>query len=189
MGTTFEYFPLWYFKRRAGDKVIIEEIVLEPAAATSISEIRRLSLPAGDLRKYQTSLDAQARTPSVPLPAVLGWLAERDIPQSEISEQALVHVPLYTFKYSYREQTYTAVVEAGTGKVFANLYPAKAEVPYRLVGGLTALVALCLATIPLGGALASGWEGSGIGLLICIGLGLVAAPALLGLAAWVAAKV
>lgn len=188
-GSSFEYFPLWYFKRRTGDKVTIEEIIIEPAAATSVSEIRRLSLPAGDLRRYDSSLDAQAHTPSVPLPAVLGWLAERDIPQSEISERALVHVPLYTFKYGYHDQSYTAVVEAGTGKVFANLYPAKAEVPYRLVGGLSALVALCLATIPLGGALVSGWEGSGIGLLICIGLGLVAAPALLGLAAWVAAKV
>ncbi len=188
-GSTFEYFPLWYFKRRTGEKVILEEITLEPAAATSVSEIRQLSLPAGDLRKYSPDLDAQAQAPSVPLQTALAWLEERDIPAAELAERALVHVPLYTFKYSYRDQAYTAVVEAGTGRVFANIFPAKAEVPYRLVGGLTALVALCLATIPLGGAVTSGWEGSGIGLLICAGLGLLAAPALFALAAWVAAKV
>jgi hypothetical protein len=188
-GSTFEYFPLWYFKRRTGDKVKVEEIILEPAAAIAISEVRSLNLPAGDLRRYETSLDAQAHSPSVPLPTALSWLEERNITRSELAEQALVHVPVYTFKYDYRGQPYTALVEAGTGRVLANIYPAKAETPYRLVGGLAALVSLCLAMIPLGGALTSGWEGTGIGLLICIGLGFLAIPALMGLAAWVAVKV
>ena len=34
-----------------------------------------------------------------------------------------------------------------------------------------------------------GGEGAGIGLALCVGLGLVAAPLLLALAAWVAAKI
>ena len=64
VGSSFEYFPLWYFKRRTAGR---EEILLEPAAATSVSELKKLILPAGDLRKYDPNLDAQARQPSVPL--------------------------------------------------------------------------------------------------------------------------
>jgi hypothetical protein len=116
-------------------------------------------------------------------------MEERQIPRQEIAERALVHLPLYTFKYTYQGNPYTAIVEAGTGQVFANIFPAKAEAPYRLAGGLAALVYLCLATFPVIGALSSSAEGLGIGLLACTGLGVLAAPALFAFAVWVAAKV
>jgi DNA-directed RNA polymerase subunit RPC12/RpoP len=186
VNVAFEYFPLWYFKRRDGGR---EEILLEPAAATSVSEIRRLKLPAGDLRKYEADLDTQAQAPSVPLQAALGWLEERQIPQDEIAEQALVHIPLYTFKYNYQGNTYTAIVEAATGGVLANIFPAKAEAPYRAIGCVTAIVFLCLALFPLFGYAYDGSNGSFIGLLACAGIGILAAPLLFGLAAWIAAKV
>jgi predicted RNA-binding Zn-ribbon protein involved in translation (DUF1610 family) len=186
-GSTFEYFPVWYFKRR--DKSGREQVLLEPAAATSVSELRNIQLPAGDLRKYESQLDAQAHPPSVPLPTALEWLAGRGVPGEEIAEQSLVHIPLYTFKYIYQQQPYTAVVEAGTGSVFANIFPAKAEAPYLLAGGLTALVFLCLALFPVFGGLVNSGEGVGIGLAACAGLGIVAAPLLFALAAWVAAKI
>ena len=186
VNVAFEYFPVWYFKRRSGGR---EEILIEPAAATSVSEIRRLKLPAGDLRKYEVSLDSQARAPSVPLQAAIGWLQERQVQQSEIAEQALVHIPLYTFKYSYRNNTYTAIVEAATGGVLANIFPAKAEAPYRAIGCLTAAVFLCLALFPLFGYAYNGSDGSLIGIGICLGAGILAAPLLFALAAWIAAKV
>jgi len=187
LGGAFAYFPLWYFKRRRADGQ--EQILLEPAAATSVSELRRLALLGGDLRKYDPALDSQAQPPTVPLQAALAWLAERQILTDEISEQALVHVPLYTFKYSYQDKTYTAVVEAATGGVYANLFPAKAEAPYQIIGTLTALVFLCLATFPVVGAMYDPAGGLVVGLLACSGLGILAAPGLFGLAAWVAAKV
>jgi hypothetical protein len=183
----FEYFPVWQLKHRLKDGQ--EQILLEPAAATSVSELKRLNLPAGDLRKYDPGLDSQARTPSVPLQAALDWLEGRGIPQNEIAERALVHIPLYTFKYSFGGQPYTAVVEAGTGGTFANIYPAKAEAPYLLAGGLAALVFLCLALLPIFGAAADNASGAGMGLLACTGIGVLAAPALFALAAWVAAKI
>lgn len=195
-GVSFEYFPVWYFKQRrnagrpaegptGGD----EKILLEPAAATSVSELRRLQIPAGDLRKYEPSLDSQAQAPSVPLQAVLGWLAERQVPRQEIREQALVHIPLYTCKYTFQGKPYTAVVEGGTGGVFANIYPAKAEAPYLMAGGITALVFLCLALFPIIGAVIEGSDGAMIGLAACSAAGLVAAPILFALAAWIAAKI
>jgi hypothetical protein len=188
MGGSFEYFPLWYFKRRSSDRQ--EEIILEPAAATSVSEISSLRIPAGDLRKYDPSLDSQAHPPSVPLQTAVSWLRENEgIPSEEIVEQSLVHLPLYTFKYSYRGQIYTALVEAGTGGVFANIFPAKAEMPYRVVGGLTAAVFLCLATSPLIGAAIDRGAGAALGLLVFLCLVAIAAPLLFALAARVAAKI
>jgi len=186
VGSSFEYFPLWYFKRKISGR---EEILLEPAAATSVSELKKLILPAGDLRKYEPSLDPQARPPSVPLEASLTWLEQRHIPRNEIVERSLVHIPLYTFKYEYQNKPYTTVVEAATGNVFANIFPAKAEAPYQMAGCTTALVYLILAACPLAGVVAGGTAGATIGLALCGVLGLVAAPFLFALAVWVAAKV
>lgn len=187
-GASFEYFPLWYFKTR--DPKGNERIWLEPAAATSISELKQLKLPAGDLRKYESRLDSQAHMPTVPLDTVQDWLAERLPPGAATVEMALVHIPLYTFKYQYQGQSYTALVEGATGAVFANIFPAKAEAPYLLAGGLSAAVFLCLATLPLGGALVDGSGGGlAIGAGLCLGLGVLAAPLLFALAMWVAAKV
>jgi predicted RNA-binding Zn-ribbon protein involved in translation (DUF1610 family) len=184
---TFEYFPVWYFKRR--DQNQHEQVLLEPAAATSVSEVRHIHLPAGDLRKYDSQLDAQSHAPTVPLDTALEWLLQRHVPSNEIVEQSLVHIPLYTFKYVFQKKPYTAIVEAGTGGVFANIFPAKAEAPYQLAGGITALVFLCLALIPIFGGIVEGSAGAGIGMAICIGIGIVAAPILFALAAWVAAKI
>lgn len=186
-GSSFEYFPVWYFKRRLPSGK--EQIILEPAAATSISEVRKLRLPAGDLRKYDPSLEAETHPPSVPLQAALGWLAEQKIPETEINERMLVHVPIFIFKYTFEGKTFTAIVEAASGEAFANIFPAKAEAPYQAVGGLAAVIFLCLATFPVVGAISAGEEGVGIGLLACSGLGIVATPLLFALAAWVTSKV
>ncbi|MFM8319784.1 MAG: hypothetical protein ACKOC5_02630 [Chloroflexota bacterium] len=197
--SSFEYFPIWYF-RRAGHNGQ-EQIQIVPAAATAISELRRLNLPAGDLRKYTPEIEAQSHAPSVPLAAAQNWLGQASekrgpkdparLPEArgELAEQSLVHVPLYTFKYAYNGQTYLALVEGASGGVFANLYPAKAEAPYLAIGGLTALVFLCLALFPVVGGLAEGGDGAGIGFALCSALGLVAAPILFGIAVWVAAKI
>jgi DNA-directed RNA polymerase subunit RPC12/RpoP len=187
LSATFEYFPVWYFKIRRNNRQ--EEIMLTPAAATSVSEIRHIKVPAGDLRKYDSQLDPQSVPPSIPLEATLRWLEQQNIPKNEIAEQAIVHVPIFTFKYQFQNTVYTALVEAATGGVYANLFPAKAEAPYRLAGILTALIYLCLACMPIFGAAADGGEGTGLGLLACIGLGIVIAPFVFFLAVWVAAKV
>ena len=186
LSVTFEFFPLWYFKRR--DETGREAVLLEPAAATSISELRRLNLPAGDLRQYELRLDAQSHLPTVPLQAALGWLQQRSIPAQELVEKALVHIPLFLFKYGYKGKTYTAVVEGATGMVFANIYPAKDEAPYLLAGGLSAVVFLCMATWPVVGALAGG-NFAALGSGACVVGGIVSAPLLFILAVWVASKI
>lgn len=183
----FQYFPMWYFKLRRRDGK--EEVHLSPAAATAVSEIGSLVLPAGDLRKYAAEIEPEAQAPSVPLASAQGWLSSEIQAGETISESSLLHIPVFTVKYSYQGVSYTALVEGATGEVFANLFPAKAEAPYRTVGLIAAAVFLCLALIPIGMSAAGGAEGAGLGLGICIGSGLVAIPLVFGAAAWVAAKI
>lgn len=182
----FQYFPMWYFKRRQASGR--EDIDLMPGAATAVSEIVHLRLPAGDLRKYNQDIGPQAVPPTVPLQAAMSWLAaEKD--SAGLVEQSLVHIPLYIFKYTYQGKIFTALVEGATGAVIANIYPAKAEAPYLVVGGLAALVYLCLALFPVIGGLTNGSGGAAAGLGLCAAAGIIAAPVLFGLAAWVAAKI
>jgi hypothetical protein len=119
----------------------------------------------------------------------LRWQAQVGTPTDQIREAALVHLPLFSFKYDYRGQTYTAVVEAASGRVLANLYPAKAEAPYRTVALATAFVFVCLASFPVaGGAFRTPGEVD-LGLWICLAGGVVAGPAAFAAAAWVASRV
>ncbi len=184
---SFSYFPMWLFKHKmpSGE----DRLSLLPAAATSISELKHLKIPAGDLRKSTPEIDHTAQPPTVPLETALDWLSQDITPTDESIEKSLVHVPIYTFKYLFNDRTYTAIVEGANGEVFANLFPAKAEAPYLLIGGITALIYLCLATFPAMGALQSGAVGMGFGFLICGGVGLVIAPILFAVAAWIAAKI
>jgi hypothetical protein len=182
-GQVFQFFPVWYFKWGQN-----EQITLQPAAATSVSELAKIHIPAGDLSPYTAALDAQAEQPSVPLEAALDWFRQSN-PKAEVKEMSLVHVPIYIFKYTFKAQTFTAVVDAASGTVMANIFPAKAEAPYLLVGIMAAVVYLCLALIPLFWAASDGGSGVGIGLAVCSGLGLLAAPIFIAWGAWVAAKI
>jgi predicted RNA-binding Zn-ribbon protein involved in translation (DUF1610 family) len=186
LGQEFQYFPVWYFKVKTAGS---EQIYLEPAAATSITELRSLKLPAGDLRKYEDALVGQSVEPSVPVDAALGWLEQKQVKVQDVIESALVHIPIYTFKYSHREKSYTAVVEAATGRTLANIYPAKAEAPYMAVGCAAALIFMCLAVILAISVGSDSGSFSVIGGLVCVFGGLFSAAVLFGVASWVASRV
>ncbi len=189
-GQMFQYFPLWYFKWKDGQD---EEEALRPAAATSVTELSNLKLPAGDLQSYTSALDSQAVPPSVPLDAALEWLqtsrTAKDPGKLAVEETAVVHVPLYFYKYTYARGSYTAVVDAASGSVYASVFPPKAEAPYQVVAIVTALIYLCLATFPLIGMASAGSSGTSVGLISCAGLGAIAAPLLFAWAFWVASKI
>jgi hypothetical protein len=184
--STFEYFPVWYCKARSGNK---EQVYLEPAAAISISEIKSLAIPAGDLQKYDPALDGQAVAPTVPFPAMQEWLKGRGVQAEQVREAALVHLPVYLFKYEFKGQTYTAMVEGASGKVFANLFPAKAEAPYFAVAAFATAGYMVLSTFPLIGYAIDPELGLFFGLGACVAGGAVLAVPVFALAAWVSAKV
>lgn len=186
VSSEFDYFPLWYLKVDDGPG---QREVLAPAAATSVTAVRDLALPAGDLVRFESSLVSQAIPPTVPLEAVLSWQSQPGLRREQVREAALVHVPLYFFKYEYGDRTYTAVVEAASGRVLANLYPAKSEAPYRAVALATALVFVCLASMPVAGYLAGIPDGLNLGALVCVVGGVVTVPAAFVAALWVASRV
>jgi len=143
--TDFYYFPVWYFKTKdsSGDKIYIQ-----PAATTSVSEIKKIPIPAGALKFYEKELynDDQMLKPDVLYDSAKTWLQSSGVDPNNIAEAALVHIPFYQFYYTYNNQTYTGIVEASSGQVYANIYPAKSEAPFKIVFTLS-IIAFIITTI------------------------------------------
>jgi hypothetical protein len=88
--------------------------------------------------------------PSVPFDTVQQWLSDdQHIAPENIREAALVHVPVYVCKYTFNKRHYTALVDAASSKVFANIYPAKWEVPYVAIGTAAFVTYFVLAVLSL----------------------------------------
>jgi hypothetical protein len=64
---TFQLFPLWLLRVQQHGK---EQVILEPAAATSVTELTELTIPASDLEPYDHTLDEAAVAPTVPYDTV-----------------------------------------------------------------------------------------------------------------------
>jgi DNA-directed RNA polymerase subunit RPC12/RpoP len=149
--TSFYYFPVWYFKTKdtSGDKIYIQ-----PAATTSVSEIKKLPIPAGALKFYDAKLynDDEMVKPDVLYDSAKTWLQNSGIDLATISEAALVHIPFYQFYYTFNGQTFTAVVESSSGLVYANVYPAKSEAPFRVlfIMGVAAFIVTSIICFALG---------------------------------------
>lgn len=134
--TSFYYFPVWYFKTKdsSGDKIYIQ-----PAATTSVSEIKKIDIPAGALKFYEKTQynDQDMVQPDVLYDSAKSWLQSSGIDLNTVKEAALVHIPFYQFYYYFNNHTYTALVESSSGEVYANIYPAKSEAPFRILFGLS----------------------------------------------------
>ena len=144
---SFEYFPLWLVRAERGGA---DRVVMKPAAALSVSELDQLKLPAADLVPFEANLPGKIIQPTVPYDTMLHWLNDdQNIQPEMIREAQLVHVPLYIAKYVYGGKPYTALIDAATSKVFANIFPAKWEVPYMGLGCAAFLVFFVLSVMAL----------------------------------------
>jgi hypothetical protein len=161
---SFYYFPMWYFKTAdaSGDK-----IYLQPATSTSISEIKKISIPAGNLKVFHKKEfdEKDFMTPDIYLTSAQKWLTDSGVDLNSTKEASLVHIPFYQFTYVFNGSEYTALVEASSGKVYANLWPKKSETPYRMIFGIgvalyliisIAALIISAATFDSGGEVASG---------------------------------
>jgi hypothetical protein len=182
----FQYFPLWYFRTGTAEA---ETIVLEPAAATTVSELRTLNLPPGDLHKYDPALDGEALMPDVTLAAAGERLAARGIGADRLRERALVHLPLYSCKYVYGGETYAAIVDGASGAVLAGVFPAKPEGPYLAIAAIGWLLTFIVSWIPAFAYWAGGAGGLAGGLLVyAVAVAVLAVPLFLA-AGWISARV
>lgn len=183
----FQLFPMWLV--RVGQQQD-EAVLLEPAAAISVSELKQLKVPAADLEPYDAIPGAEAVVATVPYNAMLNWLADDYRVQPDaIREAAIVHLPIYLIKYSYKSRSYTAVVDAATGEIFCNIYPSKWEAPYQMLGAIAFVVYFLAALAPVGGYMVGGDAGLATGLAIFIGLAVVAAVPIVVAAMVISARV
>jgi len=143
-------FPVWMFRRRAAGG---ESVLAEPAAPTPEPKMADLDVPAGQLEPYRAAEEGvETIAATVPLETARGWLSGAvaaasagrpgggSPPRSEVIENALVHVPLWRAAYRFGGESWTALVEASTGRVLASVFPAKRETPFWLVAGLGLVV-------------------------------------------------
>lgn len=183
----FQHFPMWLVRLSQKGQ---EKVILEPAAALSVSEFKHVTVPASDLVSYDDSLDETAVQATVPYEAMVRWIKDDYGAQpSDIYEVSLVHLPTYLFKYTFDGRHFTAVVDAASGKVYANIYPSKWEVPYFALGAAAFAAYFCAALIPLGGYLAGDAGGLGLGILIYAVAVVVVTVPIFGAAATISAKV
>jgi hypothetical protein len=186
-GIYFQLFPMWFVRVSKNGK---EQVVLEPAAALSVSELKHASIPAADLEPYDYGLDEDAVKATVPYDALLQWLDDNHgLKESDIGEISLVHLPVYQVKYSLDDRHYSAVVDAATSEVFANIYPSKWEVPYLAIGAAAFAAFFCASLIPLIGYLSGDFGGFGVGMGIYAIAVVVLAVVFFAAAALVSSKV
>lgn len=131
-----EYFPFWAFTIRNNRE---ERIVLKPAAPSSLQGLHRIDLPPGESRAWKEDLSGSAPVieAEVPVDTALKWL--KPAPDS-IERVVLFHLPIYRLRYSYKNRSYEAAIDAVSGTVFPGDFPPKAEAPYIGVAAL----ALCV---------------------------------------------
>ena len=134
----YYYFPMWYFKTDGAS----ESIYFQPATSTAISEIKKISIPAGNMIIYNSKEfnENEFLTPDVAYDSAANWLSQSGVDMQNLELASLVHIPFYQFKYLYEGQVYTALVEASSGRVYANLWPAKSEAPYRIMFTLSIIL-------------------------------------------------
>jgi hypothetical protein len=127
-----------------------ERVLLKQAAALSVSELEHLNIPPSDLVPFDSSVDGTIVSPSVPFETMQQWLIDdQRLAPENIREAALVHLPVFVCKYDFNKRRYTAIVDAATSKVFANIYPAKWGVPYVTIGAAAFVAFFVLSLLSL----------------------------------------
>ncbi|MCP4359796.1 MAG: hypothetical protein GY796_17450 [Chloroflexi bacterium] len=183
----FQLWPMWLVR---ADVKGAEKLFLKPGAAVSVLDLTQMSIPAADLEPFDYMLAAEAVAPTVPLKAVKKWLADDNhLSAGAIKETSLVHLPVYLFDYEFEGRMYTAVVDAATGQVFADLFPSKQEVPYMAIGSLGCALYFCAALVPFIAYISAGGVGLGVGLLIYLVAAVIMAVPIFAAAAYVSAKI
>jgi len=183
----FQYFPMWLVRVTQNGQ---EKVLLESAAALSVSELKEIVLPAGDLEPYDHNMDSAAMEVTVPYEAMRHWLEDnKGVQESQIKEVSLVHLPVYQFKYTFGDRRYTAMVDAASSRVFANIYPSKWEAPFFAIGAAAFAAYFCASLIPLGGYLFGDFSGLALGILAYIVVAILLAVPIFLMASIISAKV
>jgi hypothetical protein len=183
----FQMWPMWQIRANIQGE---EKVFLKPAAAISVLDVTQMSIPASDLEPFDYETTVEAVNPTVPLNAVKKWLTDdQQVGAGAITETSLVHLPVYIFHYSFSGRTFTAVVDAASGKVFADIFPSKLEVPYQTIGGIGCALYFLAALVPAFGFLMGGITGLGGALIVYLIVGAIMSVPIFIIAAMISAKI
>ncbi len=125
-----QYFPVYMFRRDVGGR---EQVQVEPARSTTLPGLHRLKVPAGDIKVYDQNYavgPAEILQPDIEMQAYFA-----DLPGAPV-EQALVYFPIYRVEYGYGGRSYTVVLDASSGELFASSFPSRGSGAYLAVAGL-----------------------------------------------------
>jgi hypothetical protein len=133
------YFPLWRFVVDTGHGAAE---YTELASSFAIPDIKKIPVSGAGMKYFSTTEfgTLPLREPEVLLDSAIHWLEQRGIRRSQIKERNLIHVPFYSFRYTFQNETYQTVVDATTGAVIASVYPARAEKPFLFITIASALI-------------------------------------------------
>ncbi len=136
------YFPFWRLDTKMGRSIMI------PAAMPPIEDLASIKPPAGDLKLYSEEIGEkhEMQEPSLLLEdAVIE--AQKAIGVKEIvkfTAASIVHLPFITVHYACHDNEYQAVIEAVSGEVYADDWPAASAFKKDLALGWIAALAFAL---------------------------------------------
>jgi len=115
------FIPFWLIKLKTG-------LLRFPASELEISELRNFSIPVGAVIPYDPEIEGKAKVemPELSLDNILAS-PKLEKQKDEIVKSELVHIPFYQANYKYLDQGFSAMVDAGAGKLYADSLPISAS--------------------------------------------------------------
>jgi hypothetical protein len=142
-GVKTVWFPFWRLDAKMGGAAMV------PAAAPPLEDMASIKPPAGNLQLYTEGPGRTEVAPEVLLEdaVVEGWKALEAKEPIEFSAAAMLHLPLLEVSYTCRNRPYRAVIEAASGEVYADDWPAAPARKKDRVLGLIAVSAFIAFTL------------------------------------------
>lgn len=115
------YVPFWLIKLK-------DQTLSFPASELELAELRNFTIPVGAMVPYEPELEQSARVEMPELGFEDLWRNPKmEKLRDEVLKSELVHIPFYRVVYTYQGLSYSALIDAGAGTMYADNLPASAS--------------------------------------------------------------
>jgi len=135
------YLPFWGLVTSGGKTIVI------PASAPPLEDLDHVKIPAGDLKLYNDQLEQDNEVVQPKLLLEDAALEARNVlgdQKATYSSASLIHLPMFAVSYYCRGMRYRALVDAVSGEVYADDWPAAPQKQKDKVLGIIAAIAFFL---------------------------------------------
>jgi len=114
------YVPFWLIKLK-------DQTLRFPAGKLELAELKNFSFPVGALAPFEPelALSGEVEIPELDLDQLMNHPKLEKL-KDEVLNSELVHIPFFRVDYTYQGQRYTAMIDAGAGKLYADKLPVSA---------------------------------------------------------------